>query len=150
SYPPLLPDSDRAGRGPGGAACSGCPDTVPDPGPQQPAGVLARHVRDLRYPNTHVLLVYYLYRSYEPKLQRWPNTDPITEKGGLNLNGMLSNDAINRFDKFGHGNYVPKDLADAAASGDCSKDPQVFPYEAQKRHFPDDPDPYGGAYRHCV
>lgn len=30
-------------------------------------------------------LVYYLYRYYEPNLQRWGNRDPIGETGGLNL-----------------------------------------------------------------
>ena len=30
-------------------------------------------------------LVYYLYRYYEPSLQRWLNRDPIGEKGGVHL-----------------------------------------------------------------
>jgi RHS repeat-associated protein len=30
-------------------------------------------------------LYYYLYRFYDPNLQRWVNRDPIDEEGGLNL-----------------------------------------------------------------
>src|SRR5207248_799340 len=30
-------------------------------------------------------LIYYLYRYYEPNLQRWLNRDPIREAGGFNL-----------------------------------------------------------------
>jgi RHS repeat-associated protein len=46
-------------------------------------------------------LVYYLYRYYDPNLQRWPNSDPIGEKGGINLYEFVRNDVINRFDPFG-------------------------------------------------
>jgi len=43
-------------------------------------------------------LVYYLYRFYDPGLQRWPNRDPIGEDGGINLYGMVANDPINTCD----------------------------------------------------
>jgi RHS repeat-associated protein len=36
-------------------------------------------------------LVYYLYRFYEPGLQRWINRDPIGEAGGLNLHVFAKN-----------------------------------------------------------
>jgi RHS repeat-associated protein len=32
-------------------------------------------------------LVYYLYRYYDPNLQRWPNRDPISELGHRNVRG---------------------------------------------------------------
>ena len=32
-------------------------------------------------------LVYYLYRFYDPNLQRWPNRDPISEAGSARLRG---------------------------------------------------------------
>ena len=36
-------------------------------------------------------LVYYLYRFYDPNLQRWLNRDPLMEKGGRNLFTFVSN-----------------------------------------------------------
>ena len=35
-------------------------------------------------------LVYYLYRFYDPNLQRWPNRDPITEEGFEGLQDLSS------------------------------------------------------------
>jgi len=46
-------------------------------------------------------LVYYNYRYYSPRLGRWLSRDPIGETGGLNLYGMLGNDAVNVWDKLG-------------------------------------------------
>jgi len=42
-------------------------------------------------------------RDYAPAPGRpkWPSRDPIGERGGRNLYGMVRNDAINRLDKFG-------------------------------------------------
>src|SRR5207302_11220148 len=37
-------------------------------------------------------LVYYLYRYYEPSLQRWISRDPIEEVGGLNQFSFLNGD----------------------------------------------------------
>jgi RHS repeat-associated protein len=51
-------------------------------------------------------LVYYLYRYYDPNLQRWPNRDPLGERGfhtlqkspvvdaGSNVYLFVSNDSI--------------------------------------------------------
>jgi RHS repeat-associated protein len=36
-------------------------------------------------------LVYYLYRFYDPSLQRWPNRDPAQEAGGENLYEFVEN-----------------------------------------------------------
>jgi RHS repeat-associated protein len=46
-------------------------------------------------------MAYYLYRYYDPNLQRWPNRDPIGEAGGLNLYAFVQNDGLNAFDPFG-------------------------------------------------
>ncbi len=47
-------------------------------------------------------LVYYLYRYYDPNLQRWPNRDPIGEAGGINLYAFVGNDAICIVDLYGN------------------------------------------------
>jgi hypothetical protein len=43
----------------------------------------------------------YLYRYYDPLTGRWPSRDPIEEKGGTNLYGMVSNNSIKFFDFLG-------------------------------------------------
>ena len=37
---------------------------------------------------------YYGFRYYDPTTGRWPNRDPIDERGGLNLYGFVGNNAI--------------------------------------------------------
>jgi RHS repeat-associated protein len=49
-------------------------------------------------------LIYYLYRFYEPDLQRWLNRDPIEEKGGMNLYGFVKNSPLIKTDYFGLAN----------------------------------------------
>jgi len=44
---------------------------------------------------------YYGFRYYDPVTGRWPSRDPIGEQGGLNLYGMVGNDAINNYDILG-------------------------------------------------
>jgi RHS repeat-associated protein len=46
-------------------------------------------------------LYYYGYRFYGPLTQRWPNRDPIGERGGLNLYGFVVNNPLTRFDALG-------------------------------------------------
>ena len=46
-------------------------------------------------------LVYYGFRYYDPVAGRWPSRDPIGEQGGINLYGMVGNDAVNRVDYLG-------------------------------------------------
>jgi RHS repeat-associated protein len=43
----------------------------------------------------------YLYRAYDPHLQRWLNQDPIQEAGGINLYQYVGNDPINNIDPLG-------------------------------------------------
>jgi RHS repeat-associated protein len=46
-------------------------------------------------------LVYYGYRFMDPEKGRWVNRDPIAERGGLNLFGMVGNDGVNYSDVLG-------------------------------------------------
>jgi RHS repeat-associated protein len=46
-------------------------------------------------------LVYYLYRYYDPNLQRWPNRDPIEEVGGINLYEFVRNSPVGLVDHRG-------------------------------------------------
>lgn len=52
----------------------------------------------------------YGYRYYVPELGRWLNRDPIEERSGSNLYGMVNNDPINHHDLLGaipcHGNAL--------------------------------------------
>jgi len=41
---------------------------------------------------------YYGFRFYAPQWQRWPNRDPIEERGGKNLYVFVANDPIGEFD----------------------------------------------------
>jgi RHS repeat-associated protein len=52
-------------------------------------------------------LVYYLYRYYDPNLQRWPNRDPIAEWGGNNVYQFVRNCPINACDILGLQLYPP-------------------------------------------
>jgi RHS repeat-associated protein len=47
-------------------------------------------------------LVYYLYRYYDPNLQRWPNRDLIGEKGGINLYRFAKNAPTRYVDALGN------------------------------------------------
>ena len=65
-------------------------------------------------------LLYYGFRYYNPSTGRWPNRDPIEENGGLNLYGMIGNDALSRIDALG---LAPPSKASASiyrAKRDCS------------------------------
>jgi RHS repeat-associated protein len=46
-------------------------------------------------------LNYYCYRFYDPNNGRWPSRDPIEERGGLNLYGMVGNNGVNTLDGLG-------------------------------------------------
>ncbi len=69
-------------------------------------------------------LAYYMYRYYDPNLQRWPNRDPIGEQGGVNLYGFVRNDGVDHVDCFGLFKYsflqmAAKDLDRAISSQTC-------------------------------
>jgi RHS repeat-associated protein len=44
---------------------------------------------------------YYGFRYYNPSTGRWPSRDPIGERGGLNLYGMVGNNPVNLWDLLG-------------------------------------------------
>ncbi|WP_346189740.1 LamG-like jellyroll fold domain-containing protein [Rubritalea halochordaticola] len=46
-------------------------------------------------------LYYYGYRYYAPETGRWINRDPIEEMGGLNVYGLVGNDAVLKWDLLG-------------------------------------------------
>jgi RHS repeat-associated protein len=46
-------------------------------------------------------LSFYTYRAYDPNLQRWLNSDPIQEAGGINLTMGMGNNPINFADPLG-------------------------------------------------
>jgi len=46
-------------------------------------------------------VLYYGYRYYDPTTGRWPSRDPIGERGGINLYGMVGNNPINQIDILG-------------------------------------------------
>ena len=46
-------------------------------------------------------LVYYLYRFYDPNLQRWVNRDPVAEQSGISLYAFTLNNPIAIVDDFG-------------------------------------------------
>jgi len=46
-------------------------------------------------------MYYYLYRFYDPNLQRWLNRDPIQEVGGWNLYDFVQNKPIMNYDALG-------------------------------------------------
>src|SRR5436190_8919002 len=43
-------------------------------------------------------MYYYLYRFYDPSLQRWINRDPAGERGGINLFEFVQNNPVSDFD----------------------------------------------------
>jgi len=44
---------------------------------------------------------YYGFRYYDPETGRWPSRDPIGEKGGWNLYGMVRNNPVSALDYLG-------------------------------------------------
>ena len=65
-----------------------------------------------KYEEVETGLLYYGYRYYDPVTGRWPSRDPIGERGGINLYGMVGNDCISRSDYLGQFDWM-HDLVDA-------------------------------------
>jgi RHS repeat-associated protein len=53
------------------------------------------------YADDETGLVYYNFRFYSPELGRWLKKDPIGERGGINLYGMVGNSPTIKIDKLG-------------------------------------------------
>jgi len=54
-----------------------------------------------KYQDDETDLIYYGYRYYNPSTGRWPNRDPLEERGGVNLYGFVKNDPLTKFDPDG-------------------------------------------------
>jgi RHS repeat-associated protein len=80
-------------------------------GPMAEANLYRFSSKEL-HPNSG--LVYYLYRYYEPNLQRWVNRDPLGEAGGINLYGFVLNSPLYWTDPYGlhWTDYIPDILTD--------------------------------------
>ncbi|NBB78163.1 MAG: hypothetical protein GVY36_01750 [Verrucomicrobia bacterium] len=57
------------------------------------------------YDETASGMFYYGFRYYDLVTGRWPNRDPIGEKGGLNPYGMVGNGPVNWLDILGQFRY---------------------------------------------
>ena len=55
-----------------------------------------------KYWDPETTLYYYGYRYYDPVTGRWPNRDPIRERGGLNLYAFVRNNAQAYIDDLGN------------------------------------------------
>ena len=64
--------------------------------------------------DTETGLFYYGFRYYDPVTGRWPNRDPIGERGGLNLYGMVGNNPVNLWDYLGMAYFEPEWVAEGA------------------------------------
>jgi RHS repeat-associated protein len=75
-----------------------------------------------KYTDGETGLVYYGFRYYSPELGRWPSRDPIEERGGINLYGMVGNDAVNQVDVLGQflfGRRITQLECDNYCKGHC-------------------------------
>jgi len=73
-------------------------NTISSSGPIAAANLYRFASKEI-HPNTKIY--YFLFRFYDPNLQRWINQDPIGEWGGGNLYGYVRNNPLNRADLFG-------------------------------------------------
>ena len=73
-------------------------NTLSASGPVADVNLYRFSSKELHSPSS---LVYYLYRFYDPNLQRWPNRDPIGERGGMNLYRFVGNSPVRRIDPVG-------------------------------------------------
>ena len=111
-----------------------------------------------KYTDADTDLVYYGYRYYNPSVARWPNRDPIGERGGMNLYGFVNNTPVNRFDPFGlygfgHGIGGPLiDFCSAAKDKTCNSAVGANVLLQLRLNGIDGNDDAGGgnAFRHCL
>ena len=66
-------------------------------------------------------MYYYLFRFYDPNLQRWINRDPISERGGVNLFALTGNEPIANIDLQGLQIIIP-------VPGRRPGPPAIYPY----------------------
>jgi RHS repeat-associated protein len=63
-----------------------------------PLGKLSPLRFSTKYTDDESGFLYYGYRCYNPSTGRWPNRDPITERGGKNLYNFVQSQAITQID----------------------------------------------------
>jgi uncharacterized protein RhaS with RHS repeats len=103
-------------------------------------------------------MYYYLYRFYDPNLQRWINRDPVHEAGGRNLYAFVANRPTSRIDLFGLSGPSASlgeqlDCVQACGAKKARKGAKLAKEaiaETRKR-FPHakGEDDYADAFRHC-
>ena len=99
----LPPDEDSDDPPAGGAPVSG---PKPPPNGSPPAGNRPvprdrKRQKTLKSRGLRPRVTDYGYRWYDPLNGRWPSRDPIGERGGINLYGMVKNAPVNRWDYLG-------------------------------------------------
>jgi len=60
-----------------------------------------------KYQDDESELLYYGYRYYNASTGRWPNRDPLSERGGINLFAFIGNNPINCYEKIGQQMAAP-------------------------------------------
>jgi len=80
---------------------------------------------------------YYGYRYYDPVTGRWPSRDPIGERGGINLYGMVGNNTVGNWDYLG---LIGEEIKVVLAPQEDSKDKtEQDILKNAKRHVADNP-----------
>ena len=75
--------------------------------------------------------IYYLYRYYDPSIQRWLNRDPIGESGGINAFRYVLNDPLNLCDLLG---LKPNDKFATIAAAQMDASRTVYPMTLKDNH----------------
>jgi RHS repeat-associated protein len=107
-----------------------------------------------KYADEETDFIYYGYRFYNPSTGRWPNRDPIAEKGGLNLYAVVRNAPTGSVDGRGlFGWPGRRDFHYPWPQENCN--PIGFAERisaAEELYFNNEleDDPHGGGWRHCV
>ncbi len=104
--------------------------------------------------DTETGLYYYRARYYDPSVGRFLCEDPIAFVAGINFYPYVHNDPVSYIDPSGLQHYrpippKPKPLDPSGDVMDLAKDMEHRHFPADQDH-PENNDPYGGGYRHCV